>query len=716
MKALSALLFLLCASLTAQEFTVRVVKADGEVQIRREEDRKWSKLRKNTPVQDNDVIQTSFKSACEIRAGAENVLFMGSNSRMLVNISEKSDGTAEVAVTVFSGSVYSKVISRLKYLVYSSTAMARAEKAVFNCTVDEVSGMAGFHVFSGEITVTNISIQGEQTVKPGDMTTVPPDAPPSQPGRINARQMSVLTRFYGADFINQEIEASGIEIVSSPSVTAKTESGASAEQKKESRAESASPAGGGKKTLRLFDADALIRRLDRYEAEHEWVYSRPVRTETLAGRRYRGTLVASPVQFNGKLYPDVFLRPGIFTENWSVALNLGLAADSAGKPTVNVQGARGALDKIYSAEYRFRKHYARLGEISGYTVGAGGLMKNYSNQAFSDNLRNTGLFLHYESYLIRTDAFTSSLADFHLSGANFYIQDTSVYLGAAIFRENGQKMNLNGGDLGWRAGAAGALPDSAAPGTPVSLIYPELDGAVYLANERSLKSTLYGSVYGVLWNEEANLKGWGFTFPGFELLLGKYGFSAEIYLGKGYMVRRLFNPFYEDNLFLVSRNSESAPESVQTMQGATLKSPVHSGLGFSLKAEPLKGLAFSAEWEKTMVYFVKDTLGRINSESGPRSGMLDIRIIAGKGLYRRLPWAEAYFSNYLCGYFAQGAFSPFTPNTFTGMGGRVHFLAMNNLECFAGVERYFYDVNGDWRAETSSEGVMRITAGATMGF
>jgi hypothetical protein len=609
--------------------------------------------------------------------------------------------------------VYSKIVRGLKYAVFSSTATAKTDKAVFNFTVDEASGLCGFHVFAGSIIAGNISVQGEQAIRPGDMTTVPPDAPPSQPVRINAKQMSVLTRFYGSDFINQEIEASGIEIVSSSS-SSKFES---AEMKQEVRPGEAVPAAHGRKAPGLFDDDALLRRLDEYQALHEWMFQTPARADPLASRRFRFSAVFSPALYGDRFYNDFFLRPGYFTEYFSAVLNLPLVADSSGKLTFDTfRGGRGVLDKIYSLEGNYKKSFIRLGSIDGVTLGYGGLMKNYSNRVNSDNVRNTGLALHYEGYLAEANALTASLADFHLSVLEGHLEDSALYAGAAIILESGQKLGLNNGDFGYRAGATGSLPDSAFEAPAVSLLFPEFDLGATVINRHPLRASVYSSFFGVLWNGKANLKGWGMTAPGLEIVAGRFLASLELFFGKNFMLRHTFNPFYEDNLLLLKKDMSVEPpeiDSVVTLQSETIRSPTHIGFGTAFKAEPFKGLAFSVEFEKTFAYFGRDTNNHIIHASGRKGGMLDVRLTAGKGLFRRLPWAEVYYSNYHCAYFTHDVFSPFKPNTFTEMGGRVHALILDNLEGFAGFERFFYDADGNFRVTPSLEAVRRFTVGLT---
>jgi len=576
--------------LYAEELVVRTVRTDGEVQIKREGERKWGKLKKNNPLHDNDLVQTSFKSNCEIRMGDDNVLMLGTNSRFLINITEKSDGFTEISITLFAGSIYSKIISNIRYFVYSSTAMGRTDKGIFNFTVDEASGICGFHVFAGSVTISNISVQGEQVVKPGDMTTVPPGGAPVAPTRINAKQMSILTRFYGADFINQEIEASGIEIVSS-SETGQESMG----KKSETPTPNATPStssGGQRKLVRIFDKDALLGKIEAYEMQHEYRAKTPAKNEALERYHYRLNLVLSPMRYRGKFFPDGFLRPGYFSDNLDVSLNLPVVAGPDGKTTVdNFNSIRDGLDKIQSVDYRYRKHRLHIGDIRDLTIGSGVLMRNYSNRVLSDNVRNTGLLVHLENYQEGADLFMSDISTAHLAGLHLYHRDTTTVLGLAVIREAGQRANLNNGDFGFRNGE-GSLPDTLPSPDKVSQLFVQGDYQINLINNAFERTSLYASLVTCFWNNQPNLKAWELTLPGLNRLIGRFEYQASFFLGRNRLFRNRFNAFYEDNLYLVQRASttEDSPTGAVTFQSLEPKTPTHVGLSGAFRTEPVRGL------------------------------------------------------------------------------------------------------------------------------
>ena len=716
-------------SFACAELDIEASRITGNVQIKTEEGRKWETLEKGTAINDNDIIQTSYKSNCEIRLGKSNILFMGSNSRILMSKVENGDNTVSVSVTLFAGSVYSKINNEVNYTIYTSTSLCKVENAMFNCTVDEVTGITGYHVFKGAATVSNISVQGEQPLKSGETSTIAPNTPPSSPRKISAKQMSVLTRFYGADFINQEIEATGLEVVSSGggSAPAETAPVQSAEGRSAQAGGSGSPGAKGKgdlKGLHLFDNADAMRRLSEYDQEHYWMYGNPAPADLLKEYRFRAALLFSQHSFGGTGYPDIFLRPGIYYKNVSAVLNLAMVADSSGALVLTSAGPREILDKIHSIDANYQGHLLHIGEVGPLTFGRGLLVRDYTNRAFSDNVRNTGLRARYQGYLDGVDFFTSGLSDFRLVGLQYASEDTMGSYSAGLVRDNGEKAGANNGDLNFRGSSGDAPPALPADslGKATSLTALEVSYSRNLFYVSPVKIEFYLSMAGFIMDDKMNLKGFGITIPGVNLIWGKQGGLIEMFLNRNRFTRGLFGPFYEDNLYLYRRDTIGAVESGRSL--ASMLPTDNTSIGFRLgyRVNPLKKLAFSVEGEGVVVHFGRDT-SDTNTQTrdkttrirGRENGSLDIRLLIGDRLIGRVNRLEAYYSIRQVGFFDDGSYSLFRPNPFTTAGVKADLFVLNNLEGFAAWEFYYYDRNGDGKA-TLNEKVSGFSVGLAMGF
>jgi len=720
----SAIILFLAAVVTvfAAPFSIKVTKVDGNAQIKGEESRQWKTLKTETELYDNDVIQTSFKSNCEINIAGDNILFMGANSRLLVNFVEKAGGKYEVSITLFAGSVYSNIAGSITYVIYSTTATGRAEKASFNTSVDEISGITGFHIFKGDATVSNLSVQGDQPLKAGETSTIAIGAQPTAPKRISSKQMSVLTRFYGSEFINKEIERTGLEMEKSP-VAESIAPVETIEEKKPvkavTRVETAP------KAIKLFNPEALLKKIEEDEELHQRMYKKLLPYDPLEEFHYRITAQFAMSQYNGASYNDYILRPGFYTRQSSVVLNLPVVADSLGAASLNISGVRAALDKIYSADLRYKRHFLHLGDIHDLTVGRGLVMRDYTNRVFSDNVRNLGLYAHYQGYFAGLDFFTPSIADFHLIGLRWYSIDSADGYSIAFLRESGEALNLNNSDFGFRSGGhslPGSLPaDSFAASPP--LAFGQFDFNFNLLNRRPVKAQFYGAL-GVFFMKDdfTNLKGYSLSLPGIEVTRGRIKGRVEAFINHNTFPRGLFGPLYEDNMFLLKRDVSGGITGGQTLASILAREKTSVGISAGLHGTPLRGLTLGADFETCVRHFGADTSKSVVSSwkqrpkvEGTDNGFLDIRLNVGKGLTHHIPWVDAHYRIGNGGYYDGKTFSPFTPNPFTTYGVTLQGFVVGRLTASFGWEGYYYDRNGDNRA-TVGEKVTTITAGLGAGF
>ncbi|MFH0920270.1 MAG: hypothetical protein V1913_07890 [Fibrobacterota bacterium] len=723
MKSLIFPVLLSAALAAAASFSIKVTRVDGSAQIKSEGSRQWDPLKSETDLYDNDVLQTSFKSNCEIRIQNDNILFMGANSRLLVNFVEKAGGDFEVSITLFSGSVYSNISGALGYVVYSTTATGRAGKASFNTTVDEATGITAFHIFKGDVTVSNLSVQGDQPLRSGETSTIAPGAQPAPPRRISSKQMSVLTRFYGSEFINKEIERTGLEMEKSPVAESLAPVEAREEQIKPNTA-----AGAAKQpqSIKLFNKDEILRKIEEDKENFQRMYRKLTPYDPLLDYSYRVAALYSMHNYNGTGYGDAFVRPGFFSKRASLVLNLPVTADSLGAMSMNASGARGLLDKIYSADFRYKQSFVHLGDIDGLTFGRGLALREYSNRVYNDNVRNLGLFAHYQGYYNSVDFFTSSIADFHLLGFQYRSIDTTGGFGVAFVRENSQALDLNNSDFGFRSGGhplpSGVPADSFASSGAVS--FGQFDFSVYVFNVKPIRVELYGEFCGLfLGDNYGNLKGYSLSLPGGEVTWGRVLGRVEAFISKNTFPRGFFGPFYEDNLFMLRRDSTGAVTGRQVLVSALQKENTAIGLNAGLHGTPLRGLTVGADFESILLHYggvdtsmgASGRAGQRPKVDGNNNGLLDFRINVGKGLNKHLPWLEAHYRIAAGGYYAGKAFSPLIPNPFTSYGVTAQGFFIGRLTASFGWEAFYYDHNGDNRA-TADEKVTGFTAALGAGF
>jgi len=713
----------------AADFVLSIKGIEGTVQIKREESRKWETLQKGDEIADNDQVQTSFKSKCELDLGNDNIVFLGANSRMLVNKVEKPDKSREVSLTLFAGSVYSKINRNLDFIIYTSTATAHAKAAIFNCSVDEVTGITGFHIFKGSITASNIAVQGETELKSGETSTIAPGTPPSTSKKISAKQMSVLTRFYGSDFINQEIEATGVEVVSGSS-----KSEAAPVQTQEVKEEAKpkkdpSQASATSKMPRLFDDLNLRSRLKQNEKETNRMYEEVSAIDPLKEYRYRFDLPVALHFYNSHNYLDFAIRQGMVLKDFQFMMNIPIVADSSGRLQLTFQDLRALFDKIGYVRYKKGYFEAKLDELKGMTLGRGLSMENYTNRAASDNVRNLGLYLRYNPFCEYYTLFTSDISNFHLVGFHALSDDSVKQMEFVLIRDLGEEANRNNGDFSFRHGKgsfqAATPKDSIRGSVPVMAL--EASGLLKLIRQRPMFMNTYFGLSTIVIDDQKVFDNAALILPGIDFGYGRNAFSFELMTSTGRFIRGYFGNLYEDNLYRIRKDSTGRVISGLSLASALVNNNTTLSFRTAVKTSPLKGVTLSVGLGKNLAHVgrvQKIVVGKTKNDtsytrklvSGREDGSFDANLRVGNGFFLpRLVWLNAYYQARHIGYFENGSFKPFTPNTFTMSGVDLRVLVQRNIEARFSYENYYYDNNGNFIAE-STEKVSGFSVGATIGF
>jgi hypothetical protein len=706
------------------------VSVEGSAQVRKEGSRQWETLKKGAQIEDNDQIQTAFKGRCEISDGADNTILLGSSSRMLVNVTLKADKSATLGVSLLNGSVYTKLTKGQGYSIFTSSAKASTDAAIFNCTVDEITGITGFHVFRGAIAVQNISIQGTQELRPGETATVAPSTPPSIPRKITTQQMSVLTRFYGSDFINQELKASGLELESSTSSSRSSVSvdakvmDAKTDQKKTVVTSDTKKSS----NLALMTKENAEKKVSDYMKTRYLMFTNPARAEPLKQYKYRMEINGGGALNDDVLYPSFDLMQAFYWKQASIAIHLPVVSNEAGGISLQIGTLRSVLDKIYYADATYKNSKISIGTFDNIGMGNNMLIRNYSNKAKADNLRNLALSVNVDGFFNHLHAFTSSVADAHLSVVNFYADDPSKRYEVTVVQSREEKLNTARGDFGFMAEEGtlqGIIHNDSLPHS-VSRTAFEIGGGMKLLNERPYKFDMKFSYAGIVNNETVSLEGYSLLIPSFTVVIKRVSFDTEFFVTGNRFIRGYFGQMYEDNHYSIARDSTGLITGANTLYEMIDKVKFNAGTRLAMRLTPVYGAAISVEWEKILSHHEKvmqptedstaEPVMKTERVSGRNDGAFEMRLQIGDGfVVPSLLWFDAFYRIERIGYFEDGKFDPFTPNPFTLAGAEVVLLIRKNINASVLWERFYYDRNGNFISE-SDEKVDAFKLGVHVGF
>lgn len=205
---------LFCVSTFAQGLFFEVISIEGTGKVQRSQKREWEKITIGTKLFDNDLVETYFQTKMIMRFGENNIVILGSNSKALLNIVNKEDANGiktNVNLTLFGGGIFAKAISNCHISFYSANAVGEMDSGAVSTVADSKNGETGFQVLGGSVYVRNIAQQKGITLRAGLTTMILPNKEPTAPVYLTHRHAAVLKHFFGEDYINSELEASGVE-------------------------------------------------------------------------------------------------------------------------------------------------------------------------------------------------------------------------------------------------------------------------------------------------------------------------------------------------------------------------------------------------------------------------------------------------------------------------------------------------------------------------
>ncbi len=94
------MLLLACSIAWPQTFDV--ISLEGSAKVQRVQKKEWEKIAIGSQLHDNDIVESFFLTKCVMRFGKGNIVIVGSNSKVLVNIRERRTSSGSMTMDASS--------------------------------------------------------------------------------------------------------------------------------------------------------------------------------------------------------------------------------------------------------------------------------------------------------------------------------------------------------------------------------------------------------------------------------------------------------------------------------------------------------------------------------------------------------------------------------------------------------------------------------------
>jgi hypothetical protein len=373
---------LACAlSAGAADVWFDVVGLEGSAKIQRSQKRMWEELSLQDRVSDNDIVESFFQARVILKFGKSNVVILGPNSRLLVNISaiEKDQNkNIDARLTLFSGGVFVKAVGGCKVSVYTSSAVCELDKGAVSSVTEEKSGQTGFQVLDGSIAARNIAQHEAQTLSAGQTTMIFPGKKPTASLYITSRHVRVLKHFFGDDYIQSQLSAAGITPTEDKGAAATRSFSENIGERKAANADEGF-------YKRPFSQNRLwgIILDDQY---NERAGFRPIGEAAAPLRGGFVNAVGGEAVAGGGRFPAVTFAGGYSFPAFGVGLHLAFQKNYENFGAFQFTSGEGFLDIIDNIDLRLRPRraldtlYIHVGALKELALGNGLMVDGYDNR------------------------------------------------------------------------------------------------------------------------------------------------------------------------------------------------------------------------------------------------------------------------------------------------------------------------------------------------
>ncbi|MBD3420034.1 MAG: hypothetical protein GF398_07965 [Chitinivibrionales bacterium] len=428
-------LFLFPALLAAQ-FDVTLL--EGSAKIQRSQRKSWDDLQIGQQINDNDIVETNFQTKLTVQFGDGNIVILGSNSKLLLNISEtESDGRPyqEVSLTLFGGGIFAKAVSNCHLSIYTANAVAQTEFGSLSAVADEKSGETGFQVLEGDVRARNIAQQQNRRLGAGQTSMVLPGKEPTAALYITNRHVGVLKHFFGDEYIDNQLASAGI----TPTDDRARQSRMSFSEGYRSRKTTGAQQKDGM-YKRQFTMNKIYGGILRDQEQDKIVSKELTTPDSMFSNRGTVGFTFDMTIGNALASPAFYVTPAWKLKFMRVGLKLGLGRNWEGFTAYQFSGVKGILDIIDFVDFTFAPKrldslQLHLGGLQRLTIGNGVVVNGYANNNAYHLSRGLGFYGMGSKEDVKVQLFVGDLAEFVPLGIRIDYTPSVYYIGAGYYMD-----------------------------------------------------------------------------------------------------------------------------------------------------------------------------------------------------------------------------------------------------------------------------------------
>ncbi len=189
-----------------------VQAVEGKVQVQRSGKHSWEKVSVGRRIFDNDLLQTDFNSRLTLKSSDGAGAIIGSDSKTLISIVNKSPaaGGREVGYSLLSGGILLNATGHERLSVYTGNAVGEVDSGVLATYIETEGRQTGLFNLGGSVLIRGILQQKGRKLLPGRASFVIPGRDPVFHIPLSYRHVASLKRLFGDSYIDTQLQVSKI--------------------------------------------------------------------------------------------------------------------------------------------------------------------------------------------------------------------------------------------------------------------------------------------------------------------------------------------------------------------------------------------------------------------------------------------------------------------------------------------------------------------------
>jgi hypothetical protein len=629
------LFLLVVAAGTAHSQVFEVIALDGSAKVQRVQKKEWEKMSIGSQLHDNDITESFFQTKCVLRFGKGNVVIIGSNSKVLLNIRERENSpgvvVSDVNLTLFSGACFVKAIAQAHIAVYTSNAVGETDSGSFSTVVESRTGETGFQVLGGKVKTRNIAQKEGIECNSGQTTMIFPGKEPTAPLYITYKHVSVLKHFFGEEYVQSEMDAAGIKPTEDRTSRSST---LLSDAMMEGRVR-------GDQDLSSYKIPFSLNKIygaiisDREKRKRLFT---PLKgSHAGINKGFYLEQRTSIALANGGVYPIVSLVPSYTSGGFDAGLRLPLASNYTGSMSMyGFSSFAGILDKIdhLSWESAGGRISVGLGAQNDLTIGSGNVVSGFSNADPYSVLQPLGLSISFSTSDLGMQVFMADVSRFSMGGVHVAYAPATYHFGAGYFFDADQFHPISPKESNRFKILPDTISDTVAAAAFNAHIY-EMDFAWDLLLSEDFQASFHADFAQKL--KSGSTDGFVLKVPQIAVSWNRMQLLAGLVTESGRLVDGEFNAAYMANRWKMS--GASGAKTLVTQNTILSEKRLCQGVDLSFAINPYKGTSIE--------FFLRQNLHETHTFSidtmklGPGTD-LSLSLCINDGLFKPVRFGEVY--------------------------------------------------------------------------